>query len=114
MTVGRRWLLLALLLFALPLFFGLRSLDLETDEAIYSFAVERMLVDGEWLQPKSSPSDTTVFLEKPPLKFWIVAAPIKLGLLPRDEFGLRFWDAVMGSLAFLYIFAIGSRLAGPD
>ncbi|MDR1989673.1 MAG: glycosyltransferase family 39 protein, partial [Acidobacteriaceae bacterium] len=53
------------------------------------------------------------FLEKPPLKFWMVAAPIKLGLLPHDEFGLRFWDAVCGSLSFVYVFLIGSLIAGP-
>src|SRR4029453_7125975 len=100
---------------ALPisLFIGLRSLDLETDEAIYSFAVDRILEVGEWLQPKSSPSETAVFLEKPPLKFWIVAAPIRAGLLPHDEFGLRFWDALFGGVAFLYVFAMGSLLAGP-
>ena len=33
-------------------------------------------MNGDWLEPKSSPSETEVFLEKPPLKFWIVAAPI--------------------------------------
>lgn len=113
LNLSRRGLALVLILFCLPLFVGLRSLDLETDEAIYSFGVERILVDGQWMQPKSSPSDTAVFLEKPPLKFWIVAGPIKLGLLPNDEFGLRFWDAVMGAIAFAYVFAIGSRLAGP-
>src|SRR5262249_33129887 len=102
-----------LVLFCLPLFTGLRSLDLETDEAIYSFAVDRILEIGDWLEPKSSPSETAVFLEKPPLKFWIVAAPIKAGLLPHDEFGLRFWDACFGGVAFLYVFAIGSLLAGP-
>ena len=111
--MSRRWLALVLLLFCLPLFVGLRSLDLETDEAIYSFAVDRMLEDGQWLQPKSSPSETLAFLEKPPLKFWMVAAPIKAGLLPDDEFGLRFWDAVAGTIAFGYVFAIGSLLAGP-
>ena len=87
MSARRLWLALVLILFCLPLFAGLRSLDLETDEAIYSFAVDRMLDDGEWLRPKSSPSDDVVFLEKPPLKFWIVAAPIRAGLLPRDELG---------------------------
>ena len=111
--MSRRWLAVTLVLFCLPLFFGLRSVDLETDEAIYSFAVDRILEDGQWLQPKSSPSETAVFLEKPPLKFWIVAAPIRAGLLPHDEFGLRFWDALMGAIAFAYVFAIGSRLAGP-
>jgi 4-amino-4-deoxy-L-arabinose transferase-like glycosyltransferase len=113
LNVSRPWLAFVLVLFCLPLFVGLRSLDLETDEAIYSFAVDRILESGEWLQPKSSPSETAAFLEKPPLKFWIVAAPIRAGLLPHDEFGLRFWDALFGGVAFLYVFAIGSLLAGP-
>jgi 4-amino-4-deoxy-L-arabinose transferase-like glycosyltransferase len=110
--VGRRWLALVLVLFCLPLFVGLGGLDLGTDEAIYSFAVDRILETGDWLQPRSSPSETEVFLEKPPLKFWIVAAPIKAGLLPHDEFGLRFWDVVMGGAAFLYVLALGIRLGG--
>jgi hypothetical protein len=38
---------------------------------------------------------------------------MRLGLMPHDEFGLRFWDATMGAIAFLYVFAIGSLLAGP-
>lgn len=113
LRVSRRWLALTLILFGLPLFVGLRSLDLETDEAIYSFAVDKILEDGDWLRPKSSPSETVAFLEKPPLKFWIVALPIKLGLLPDDEFGMRFWDALFGAIAFAYVFAIGSRMAGP-
>jgi 4-amino-4-deoxy-L-arabinose transferase-like glycosyltransferase len=113
LRTSRLWLALVLVLFCGPLFSGLRNLDLETDEAIYSFAVDDILADGEWLQPKSSPSDTDVFLEKPPLKFWIVAAPIRLGLLPHDEFGLRFWDAVFGSVSFLYVFLLGTLLAGP-
>jgi 4-amino-4-deoxy-L-arabinose transferase-like glycosyltransferase len=112
-SVSRPWLALVLVLFCLPLFIGLRSLDLETDEAIYSFAVDRILEVGEWLQPKSSPSETAVFLEKPPLKFWIVAAPIRAGLLPHNEFGLRFWDALFGGIGFVYVFALGSVLAGP-
>ena len=113
LSVSRPWLAVVLVLFCLPLFIGLRSLDLETDEAIYSFAVDRILEVGDWLQPKSSPSETAVFLEKPPLKFWIVAAPIRAGLLPHDEFGLRFWDALFGAVAFGYVFATGSLLAGP-
>jgi 4-amino-4-deoxy-L-arabinose transferase-like glycosyltransferase len=113
LRAGRLWLALILIFFCLPLFVGLGRADLETDEAIYSFAVDRILEIGDWLQPKSSPSETAVFLEKPPLKFWIVAAPIRAGLLPHDEFGLRFWDAVFGGAAFLYVFALGVMLAGP-
>lgn len=111
--MSRPWLALVLVLFCLPLFLGLRGLELETDEAIYSFAVDRILEVGEWLQPKSSPSETIAFLEKPPLKFWIVAAPIRAGLLPHNEFGLRFWDPLFGAVAFLYVFAIGGLIAGP-
>lgn len=113
MRPGRLWLALVLAAFCFPLFIGLDRADLETDEAIYSFAVDRILEVGDWLEPKSSPSETDVFLEKPPLKFWLVAAPIKLGLLPHTEFGLRFWDAVCGGLAFVYVLAIGTLLAGP-
>src|SRR5688500_9526349 len=75
-----------------PLFVGLDRTDLENDEAIYSFAVETMLKDGDWLTPKSIPSEHVAFLEKPPLKFWLTAIPIRLGLLPENEFGLRFMD----------------------
>jgi 4-amino-4-deoxy-L-arabinose transferase-like glycosyltransferase len=112
MTISRPWLAVVIALFALPLFYGLDHVDLRGDEAAHSFSVDRILEIGDWLAPRSSPSDDTIFLEKPPLKFWIVAAPIKLGLLPHDEFGMRFWDALFGGLAFLYVFAIGSRLGG--
>ncbi len=100
------------LVFCAPLFRGLPNLDLENDEAIYSYAAESILDTGDWMNPRSSPTTSAVFLEKPPLKFWIVALPIRLGWLPRNEFGLRFWDAVFGSLAFLYVFSIGRRMAG--
>jgi len=99
------------------LFHGLGRTDLRNDEAIYAFAVDRILETGNWLSPESIPhSDlpgdpaargVETFLEKPPLKFWFVAAPISLGLLPHNEFGLRFWDAAFGTLAFLYVYLIG-------
>jgi 4-amino-4-deoxy-L-arabinose transferase-like glycosyltransferase len=102
---------LVLILFCLPLFVRLGQTDLENDEAIYSFAVDRILETGEWLTPKASPSEDAAFLEKPPLKMWIVAAGIRSGLLPHNEFGLRFWDAAFGSLAMVYTFLIASRLS---
>lgn len=105
--------MIVLALFCLPLFVGLGRTDLQNDEAIYSFAVDRILETGEWLTPKVSPSESLPFLEKPPLKFWIVAAPIRLRLLPHTEFGLRFWDALFGSAAFIYVLLIGRRVAGP-
>jgi 4-amino-4-deoxy-L-arabinose transferase-like glycosyltransferase len=114
MRLASRLLVLGLvaLVFCAPLYRGLRSVDAENDEAIYSYAVDSILETGDWLNPRSSPTPEETFLEKPPLKFWIVALPIRLGLLPDDDFGMRFWDATFGALAFLYIFAFGRRLAG--
>jgi 4-amino-4-deoxy-L-arabinose transferase-like glycosyltransferase len=109
----RRWLIAVLAAVCLPAFLGLGRADLENDEGIYSFAVDGILARGDWLNPPSSPDEHVVFLEKPPLKFWIVAAPIALGLLPHDEFGLRFWDAVAAVAALMYVFAIGRRLTSP-
>ena len=74
------------LLFCAPLFTSLHHQDFDNDEAIYSFAVDTMVKDGDWLTPKSAPSESEPFFEKPPLKFWIVALPIKAGLLPANEF----------------------------
>ncbi len=107
------WILVIVAVFCVPLFLGLDRTDLDNDEAIYSFAVETMLKDGDWLTPKSIPSETRPFFEKPPLKMWITYVPMRLGLLPDNEFGLRFMDALMSSLAFLYVFGIGRKLAGP-
>jgi 4-amino-4-deoxy-L-arabinose transferase-like glycosyltransferase len=109
----RLWLAAIVLAFCVPLFVGLGRTDLENDEAIYSYAVDGILATGDWLNPILSPFTSTRFLEKPPLKFWIVAAPIALRIVPHDEFGLRIWDAIFGSIAFIYVFLYGRRLAGP-
>jgi 4-amino-4-deoxy-L-arabinose transferase-like glycosyltransferase len=107
------WLAAVVLGFCVPLFVGLGRTDMENDEAIYSYAVDSILSTGDWLNPRLSPHENWTFLEKPPLKFWIVAAPIRLGLMPHNEFGMRIWDALFGAIAFLYVFAFGRRLAGP-
>jgi 4-amino-4-deoxy-L-arabinose transferase-like glycosyltransferase len=100
-----------LLLFCVPLFVGLGRTDLQNDEAIYSYAVDRILETGQWLTPRSIHNDGP-FFEKPPLKFWLTAASIRFGMLPHDEMGLRFIDAVFGSIAFLYVYALGRWLGG--
>ncbi len=95
-----------------PLFLNLREPNLKSDEAIHSWAVDRILDTGEWLTPRSLPDDSA-FIEKPPLKFWVVAAGIRSGLLPRNELGLRWWDALFGAVAFVYVYNLGRRLSGP-
>lgn len=104
--------MLVLALFGVPLFVGLRGLDLGNDEAIHSLAAESLLVADDWLTPHA-PMPQNAFIEKPPLKFWLVAAPIRWGLLKDNEFGLRFWDALFGAAALLYVFGIGLQVAGP-
>ena len=110
-TAAGAGLLLVIAGFCLPMMLGLREPELRSDEAIYSYGVERILDTGHWLTPRNIPDDGP-FLEKPPLNMWIAAAAIKLGL-PRDELGLRFFDGVFGALGFLYVYLIGQRLAGP-
>jgi 4-amino-4-deoxy-L-arabinose transferase-like glycosyltransferase len=99
-------------LFCVPLFVGLDRWDLANDESIYSYSVDRILETGEWLTPRLIPEDGP-FLEKPPLKFWMVAGLIQSGLLPQNALGMRALDAVFGALAFVYVFALGRRLSGP-
>src|SRR6185436_16011103 len=79
--------------FVLPLARHLHEPELSSDEAIYSYAVDRMLDTGEWFTPRSIPTDEP-FLEKPPLKFWLVAGAMHAGLLPRTDAGMRGLDAV--------------------
>jgi 4-amino-4-deoxy-L-arabinose transferase-like glycosyltransferase len=104
--------LLTLALFGAPLFINLGGLDLHNDEALYSYVVDRMIETGTWSTPKSPPDDWD-FLEKPPLSFWIVAASIKSGLLPKNEIGMRAPNAAMGAVAFVYVFLLAWRLRGP-
>ena len=73
----------AFLLFGLGLLYNLGEADVENDEAIYTYAAERMIDTGDWMTARDIPYDFA-FLEKPPLKFWMVGGPIRLGLLPRS------------------------------
>jgi 4-amino-4-deoxy-L-arabinose transferase-like glycosyltransferase len=98
-------------LFCVPLFVNLGEPEARSDESIYFYAVERILDTGDWLTPRLIPNDWP-FLEKPPLKFWLVAGGVRAGLLPRNEAGMRWLDAFFGAAGFLYVFFLGRRLAG--
>jgi 4-amino-4-deoxy-L-arabinose transferase-like glycosyltransferase len=106
-------LVLVLLVFGAPLFIGLGRTDLDNDEALYSYSVERMIALHDWMTPRGIYDGAdNPNLEKPPLKIWIVAAG-QLAGLPGNEFGLRFFDPCFAIAAFAYVFALGRRLAGP-
>ncbi len=104
-------LLLMVLLIGLPILLWIGHGDVENDEAIYSFAAIKMVESGEWLTPIGIYKDNPPFLEKPPLKFWLTALGLEMGL-PQTMWGLRFADAVLAILIFGYLVAIGLRLGG--
>ncbi len=107
------WLAVVILAFGRPLFRGLGAADLENDEALHSMVAESIVQTGDWMTPHSFvPHLSPDFVEKPPLKFWLVAAAIRTGLLPNDEAGVRFWDALFGAATFLYLFALGRQIGG--
>lgn len=105
-------LLFVLVVFGLPLLAGLGRWDMGSDEAIYSYSVERILETGDWLTPRSIPSDEP-FFEKPPLKAWMVSGAMRVGLVPRSDAGMRTLDALFGTVLFVYVYLFGVRLAGP-
>lgn len=99
------------LLVLLPIFVWIGRGDVENDEAIYSFASDRIVETGEWLTPVAIYEGNPPFLEKPPLKLWLVAFGLKLGL-PDSNWGHRFFDAVFSAAAFFYLVGIGYRMGG--
>ncbi|HET7746504.1 MAG TPA: glycosyltransferase family 39 protein, partial [Vicinamibacteria bacterium] len=102
--------LAVLLVLAVPvLFAGLDRTDLVGDEAIYAGLVDRMLAGGSWLTPEGHDGP---FLEKPPLKIWLVALARRAGALPAGEGGYRGLDPFFGLAALVYVVLIGRRLAG--
>lgn len=107
-----RWLGLAavLVIFGLPLFHGLGNLDMHNDEASYSYGVQRIIETDNWLTIRGTPDQE--FLEKPPLKFWLVAGAIRLGLIANDDAGLRSLDAFFGMLIFAYVYLLAHRAHG--
>jgi 4-amino-4-deoxy-L-arabinose transferase-like glycosyltransferase len=107
------WLGLAaiVVLFCAPLFIGLDRWDQQSDEAIYSYSVERTIETGDWLTPRAIYDDGP-FYEKPPLKVWLVAGLIRLGLVPFDDRGLRTLDVLLAGIAFVYTFLFARRIAG--
>jgi 4-amino-4-deoxy-L-arabinose transferase-like glycosyltransferase len=103
-----------ILAFGRPLFKDLGAADLENDEALHSMVAESIVQTGDWMTPHtlSVPFLGPDFIEKPPLKFWLVAAPIRAGLLDSSELAFRVWDALFGAAIFLYVFALGRHVGG--
>lgn len=96
---------------SVPLFVGLDRQDIRNDEAIYTYASQRIVETGDWLTPRYVATDG-LFVEKPPLKFWIVAGALHMGWVPNSVAGVRLVDALLSAVAFAYVMALGWRVAG--
>jgi 4-amino-4-deoxy-L-arabinose transferase-like glycosyltransferase len=98
MARAGKLLLVAACLYCL-LFQGIGSVGfLSADEPRYAAIGQEMARSGDWITPRLWGS---VWLEKPPLLFWMTATAWKLGL--RDEWAARSPLALM-SLGFLIFF----------
>jgi hypothetical protein len=90
--------------------FELGSWDVENDEAIYTYAVERMIDTGDWMTARD-PNDFA-FLEKPPLALdGRPADPARL--LPRSELRLSRHRRAARRDRLRLRRLFGYRLAGP-
>src|SRR5205809_320117 len=96
--MAKRWLLL-LCLAALPLLFlGLCRQSFTDNEGMYAEVGREILLTGDWLTTRVNGS---VYLNKPPLLFWLTALVLKVGglnELPRLISGL----AALGTMLLLF------------
>ena len=94
-----RWLALGALAAWFLYFFGLAQVGLlSTDEPRYASIGRAMAESGDWISPRLYGD---VWLEKPPLLYWMTAAAWTLGL--RDEWAARLPVALAG-LVFLLLY----------
>jgi 4-amino-4-deoxy-L-arabinose transferase-like glycosyltransferase len=81
----------------------------DPDEGRYAEIPREMLAGGDWIVPHL---DGFVYLEKPPLQYWITA--LSLAVCGQSEGGARLYTGLCGYLALVLVFLIGQRLWGFD
>ena len=77
----------------------------DRDEPLYARAAVEMLRSGHWLVPTF---DGSVFADKPPLIYWLMAASVKV--FGVNEFAFRFVSCVSIAASALLTFLIARRL----
>lgn len=82
---------------------GVRPL-FNPDEGRYGGIPREMLASGDWVLPRLNGA---VYLEKPPLQYWATA--VSLRVFGVDEFGVRFFGALMAAIAAGFAFLLGRR-----
>lgn len=81
---------------------------LEPDEARYAEIPREMIASGDFVTPRLN---GVVYLEKPPLYYWGVAA--SMAVFGQNEFGARFFTAAVSVAGILLAYWMGAALAGP-
>lgn len=79
----------------------------DPDEGRYAEIPREMLSGGDWVTPHLN---GLVYLEKPPLQYWITA--LSLHCFGDSEAAARLWTGVAGYLSLAIVFALGRRLWG--
>jgi 4-amino-4-deoxy-L-arabinose transferase-like glycosyltransferase len=85
---------------------GVRPL-FNPDEGRYGGIPREMLASGDWVLPRLNGA---VYLEKPPLQYWATAA--SLAAFGQNEFGVRFFCALMAAVGAGFAFLLGRRWRG--
>lgn len=80
----------------------------DMDEALYASCAREMFERGDWVVPMFN---GRMFPEKPPLMFWTMMAGFELFGI--NEWGARFFSAVMGVGTALIVFHLGRILWNP-
>ncbi len=81
---------------------------LEPDEGRYAEIPREMIASGDFVTPRLN---GVVYLEKPPLYYWGVAA--SMAAFGQNEFGARFFTAAVSVAGILLTYWMGAALAGP-
>jgi len=98
----------ALLLSAILCLSGLGSRDLwDPDETRYAAVAQTMMLRGDWIVPHIN---GTIYAEKPPLSFWLMAGCFKL--FGTNETAARLPSALAGILTTLAVFLLAERCFG--
>ena len=77
----------------------------DPDEGRYAEIPREMLHDGDWVTPHLN---GFVYLEKPPLQYWITAASLRV--FGENEWAARLWTGIAGYLSLVSVFALARRL----
>jgi outer membrane protein assembly factor BamB len=101
----------AILAFSIIFFINLGSGSLwAADEQTYSQWAFHMVKNGDYLNPWTF-GITNFWIGKPPFNMWLMSLAYQL--FGVNNFALRVWSAVFGTLSLVLVFYLGKKLFNP-